>query len=275
LGVIRGFPVKSDKDVEMTPTAIGLPAMKIPNRVERGRNAHDGYQRGWGLQFGKLGDSIVKDPLFVAAHSLTKNRTVIGGYNFFNLYLIIRFFLGKLESQDIIEFGSYRGGSALFFAACLKDLYPAAKVYALDTFEGMPETESIDWVKPGDFGDTNIDNLREFAASAKLDNLIFIKGRFQDTFPGLAANSGQFGLAHIDCDTYNAVKYCQDTVWEKMCMGGYIAFDDANVSSCIGATQAVEELIIERHLHSEQVWPHLVFRAKLQNLAATKVTASL
>ena len=44
-------------------------------------------------------------------------------------------------------------------------------------------------------------------------------------------------------------------------------YDDGEVSSCLGATQAVEELIMERHLHSEQIWPHFVFRARQDNYA--------
>jgi hypothetical protein len=49
-----------------------------------------------------------------------------------------------------------------------------------------------------------------------------------------------------------------------MCKGGYLVYDDAHISSCIGATQAVEELIMERRVHCEQIWPHFVFRAGLQ-----------
>jgi hypothetical protein len=48
-----------------------------------------------------------------------------------------------------------------------------------------------------------------------------------------------------------------------MTKGGYIAYDDADAPSCIGATEAVEELVMARSLHSEQVWPHWVFRAGL------------
>jgi hypothetical protein len=43
--------------------------------------------------------------------------------------------------------------------------------------------------------------------------------------------------------------------------GGYIIFDDATTSTCIGATEVVEDLIIRRDgLNSEQAWPHFVFR---------------
>jgi hypothetical protein len=46
-----------------------------------------------------------------------------------------------------------------------------------------------------------------------------------------------------------------------MVEGGYIVFDDALYSSCIGATEVVEETVIRRDgLNSEQVYPHMVFR---------------
>jgi predicted O-methyltransferase YrrM len=236
----------------------------MPDRIERGRNVRDGYLRGWGLQFDGLADRIAKEPLFAQAYQAARGRTIVAPLNLLNLYLIIQRFLGPLKSQDIIEFGSYRGGSAVFMAWCLKHLHPGAKIYALDTFEGMPETEDVDWVKPGDFGDTNFDNIRAFAHQAGLDNLVFVKGRFQDTLPTLLKTVRPFGLAHIDCDTYSAVKYCQDMMWDEMCQGGYLVYDDAHISSCIGATQAVEELIMERRVHCEQIWPHFVFRAGLQ-----------
>lgn len=45
--------------------------------------------------------------------------------------------------------------------------------------------------------------------------------------------------------------------------GGYLVFDDATISSCLGATEVVENLAIRRDgLNSEQVFPHVVFRAK-------------
>lgn len=245
------------------PSVQNMRVENMPDRIERGRNVREGYQRGWGMQFNKLGEQITKEPLFAQAYQLAKDRTIVSPHNLMNLYLIIHRYLGRIESQDVIEFGSYRGGSALFMAFCLKNLYPGAKIYALDTFEGMPETDDVDWVKPGDFGNTNLDEIRAYAQQMKLDNLIFVKGRFQDTLPVLLESAQPFGLAHIDCDTYPAVKYCQDMMWTKMCKGGYIVYDDAHVSSCIGATQAVEELIMEHRVHCEQIWPHFVFRAGL------------
>ena len=73
---------------------------------------------------------------------------------------------------------------------------------------------------------------------------------------------GDIALAHIDCDIYSAVAFSYDAVRGYMVEGGYLAFDDAIYSSCLGATEAVEELAIRRDgLNCEQVFPHFVFRA--------------
>jgi hypothetical protein len=115
----------------------------------------------------------------------------------------------------------------------------------------------------GNFADASLDALKGRIADNSLTNLIPVKGMFQDTFPELVQTGVSFGLAHIDADIHSAVKYAQDAVWPHMTPGGYVVYDDADVSSCIGATQAVEELIMERRVHSEQIWPHFVFRAGL------------
>lgn len=236
-----------------------LPDVRTPPAITGGRSIREGYQRGWSLQFGKVAEQVEADPLFHAAQEAGA-WSLVSREKRLNLYLLLTCFLDKLSSQNIVEFGSFRGGNALFMAAVLKELYPAAKVYALDTYAGMPETDiDRDLHRAGDFATASLPELMDRASQFGLDNLIPVKGLFADTFPKLSGVS--FGLAHIDCDIYPAVKYSQDAVWPQMAKGGYLVYDDADVSSCIGATEAVEDLIIERRIHMEQVWPHWVVRA--------------
>jgi hypothetical protein len=132
-------------------------------------------------------------------------------------------------------------------------------VYALDTFEGMPPTDkTVDAHSVGDFSDASFDELQKTIVDLNISNLILVKGMFHDVFPVIDQHV-TFGLAHIDADIYSAIKYAQNAVWSRMTKGGYLVYDDADVSSCIGATEAVEELIQERLVHAEQVWPHLFF----------------
>lgn len=247
-----------------------LPKIDREREISGGRCVYDGYQRGYGLEFGGLDTEVARDPLFRKAYSAARDdaatRTVVKFERLANLYLIIRYFLPHLENKNIIEFGSYKGGSALFMGVLLAELYPEAKIYALDTFAGMPDTDArMDLHNAGDFQDSSIDAIRAAATRLGLNNIELVKGLVEDTAIDTYKKAGSFGLAHLDLDIYPGLKFAQDSIWPYMTAGGYIVYDDATVSSCIGATQAVEELILDRKIHSEQVYPHFVFRANLQD----------
>jgi hypothetical protein len=96
-----------------------------------------------------------------------------------------------------------------------------------------------------------------------LDRLHVVSGLVQDTFPASLPPGTRIGLAHFDMDIYEPTAYAQSEAWPLMTQGGYYVYDDATVPGCQGATQAVEELIQARRLHSEQIFPHFVFRVGL------------
>jgi predicted O-methyltransferase YrrM len=243
---------------------IPLPEIGTPKTIVGGRSTHDGYQRGWGLMHADVAGHVARHPLYQAGLEASGGWSVMLEAKRMNLFLILTSFFERLAGKDVIEFGSYRGGNALFMARVLWDVAPGAKVYACDTFEGMPATDAgRDLHGAGDFGDSSYEALVERRDTLGLTNLVVIKGLFQDTFPAIARTKPRFGLAHIDCDIYSGVKYAQKAVWPLMSSGGYVVYDDADTPSCIGATEAVEQLVMERKLHSEQVWPHWVFRAGL------------
>jgi macrocin-O-methyltransferase TylF-like protien len=228
----------------------------------RGRNVRAGYQRGWGLQFGDLVGQVHQDPLYNRAMKLARNRTVVSEQNRMNLFLILRFGLTGLAPGHIVEFGAYKGGNALFMAAVCRELYPHTKVYAFDTFEGMPPTDpSRDAHRAGDFKDAGYHELIEVIRKEKLDNLHLVRGLFEDTAEAALKEIGAVRLNHIDCDIYSAVKYSYDVTLPYMVDAGYWVFDDSLYSSCIGAMEAVEETLVQRDgRFAEQVYPHLVYR---------------
>jgi hypothetical protein len=240
-----------------------LPELKgVTPGLRKGRNIYEGYQRGWGLQFGGLREKILNDPLYTEALSVARDRTIMSEENMMNIFLLLRFFLGKVPSGNIVEYGSYQGGSAIFMAWIAKRLYSGVKVFALDTFAGMPQTDKgVDAHNAGDFSNVDYEKLKKRVKDLQLDNLVLVKGLFENTHPSAMDQAGQVVMAHIDCDIYSAVQFCYQAVKPYMVDGGYVVFDDATVSSCIGATEAVEESVIQQDgLHSEQIWPHYVFR---------------
>ncbi|NWL76802.1 macrocin O-methyltransferase [Pseudomonas taiwanensis] len=240
-----------------------LPDLKgMAQGIRNGRNVYEGYQRGWGIQFGGLRERILQDPLYKEAFSLARDRTIMSEENRMNIYLLLKFYLPEIPFGHIVEYGSYRGGSAIFMAYVAKRLYPGVKVYALDSYEGMPSTDkAVDAHNAGDFADVDLEALQRRVSELGLDNLVTVKGLFEDTNQGVMADAGRIALAHIDCDIASALQVSYEGVKPYMVDGGYVVFDDATVSSCIGATEVVENLLIRRDgLNSEQIWPHFVFR---------------
>ena len=129
----------------------------------------------------------------------------------------------------------------------------------------MPPTDStIDRHREGDFSEVELNEIKAYASSQNITNIEFVKGKFEQTAPAMLARVKAVNLAHIDCDIYNSVAYSYDIVKPYMVKGGYYVFDDATYSSCLGATEAVENLVIRRNeLSSEQIFPQFVFRARL------------
>jgi hypothetical protein len=142
-------------------------------------------------------------------------------------------------------------------------LLPGTRVLALDTYAGMPATDAaIDAHRRGDFADAGLDAVRERARALGLVNVDFIKGAFADTAPGTLRAAGAVRQAHIDSDNHESVACANDATVPFMVPGGYLVFDDSTTSSCLGATEVVEEIVVRRDgLLSEQIYPHHVFRA--------------
>jgi len=232
--------------------------------IDQGRNIRGGHLRGAGLEYGGLVDLLRADPMFQEAIRLSHPlASLVPENKLQNLLLIIRYYLDGSEG-DLIEFGSYKGGSAVFMGSVLKQLGRRTRLYALDSYSGMPETDAVrDLHHKGEFVDTSFDRLRNYINENSLGDVVIpVKGLFEETFPRVSADIQSIALAHIDCDIYSAVKYSIRAIKPRLHRGGgYIVFDDPLHGTCLGAMQAIEEdLYHEERLSAEQTSPHLVFR---------------
>lgn len=226
-----------------------------------GRSLREGADRAWSLECGTAPREIQRDPLFRRGMALARGRSVVDYRRRMNIFLLIRFYLSALPSRNIIELGTWKGGNLLFMASVLRSIDPSAVVYGLDTFAGMPDTDhAVDLHRKGDFADTSMEEIQSVARDAGLNNIVLIKGDIRETLPNLRGDVS-FGLAHIDLDIYDPIRFAQtELIAHLLVPGAYLVYDDALVSSCPGATMAVEELI-RAGKSSEQIYPHFVFRA--------------
>jgi O-methyltransferase len=138
------------------------------------------------------------------------------------------------------ECGVYRGGTAMLLAGRLSTA--ATRLRLFDTFEGMPETDAArDWHKAGDFSDTSLDAVR---SRVRGDFVHFHKGLIPATFSGL--ESTRIAFAHVDVDIHSAILACCEFIFPRLCVGGFMVFDDYGSPSCPGARSAVDEFFLER-----------------------------
>jgi Macrocin-O-methyltransferase (TylF) len=170
--------------------------------VDAGRNIGAGYLRGTGLEYGRLVPVIEQDPDWIAAIAASRGRSIVAPHRLMNLFLIIKY---SEVSGNIIEFGAYTGGSSIFMAALSKRLGKPCRVFALDTFMGMPASDPLlDMHGAGDFR-ADFEELQLLKTELELDNLVVIKGLFEDGVQQIPVDERRFWLAHIDCDIYASV----------------------------------------------------------------------
>jgi hypothetical protein len=234
-----------------------------PLQVAQGRDIRAGQLRGWWLEFCRLFEAtLTDDPVFMKALGRARERgSLLTDHKLSNLYLILRYAVPP--DAPIFEFGSFRGGSAVFMATIQAELGRSGRVHAFDTFEGMPPTNALrDLHGEGDFKDADLAGLREFRQEHGLeDHLELVQGRFDETLPGILAGGVRPGMLHIDCDIYEPIRYVIHACAPQMRQAGHIVLDDPLHGSCLGAFDAVQELLVrELDLTAEQAYPHLVYR---------------
>jgi hypothetical protein len=243
-------------------TTADLPPVDVRNEVSQGRNPYDGYRRSVGLATPEIRERLKRDLDLDEALQLSTDRTIVGEHNLVNIFMLIKLFVPRLPFGHIVEFGSFRGGSAILMAFLAQKFLPNAQVLAFDTFSGMPTTDkSIDFHNAGGYHEVDLAELRQYVEEIGLRNLHFVQGKFEDTASYALKELQRVALCHIDCDIRSAVQSAYDTTRPYMVPGGYWVFDDPLQPGCLGATEAVEDLLIRRDaLNAEQVWPHPVFR---------------
>ena len=130
---------------------------------------------------------------------------------------------------DILELGSYKGGTTIMIAHFLKKIKSVKKVFACDAFIGLPYDDKFSTRAKnsvGMFSDTSaklvLDKFRKFEVDDKIQ---LLEGLFEDTLNEKLANNN-FSIVLIDCDLYDATKYCLEFVYPRLNKNGLIILDD-------------------------------------------------
>lgn len=137
----------------------------------------------------------------------------------------------SLPEGDVIEFGVFQGGSTRQLAQL------GRRVWALDTFEGMPaedfREDQGDHDLPGKFKS----KFTVWEMFKNNPNICPLQGRFVDTLP-IIPKSIQIAFAYMDCDLYES--YMQALSWleKHLVKDAYVFIDD--YKACAGCRKAVD-----------------------------------
>ena len=184
--------------------------------------------------------------------------TMVGLKRLDNLEALIREVVKNGIEGDLLEAGSWRGGSAIFMQAMLELLgVDNRKLWVCDSFEGLPPPSPEKY--PEDHGDIHHtfsilavseqsvrSNFKRFNLLG--NNVQFVKGYFKDTLPLLDIN--KLSLLRLDGDMYESNMDTLEPLYNKVSAGGFIVIDDYGLPPC---KKAVEVFRKQNNIEDEIV----------------------
>ena len=160
---------------------------------------------------------------------------------------------------DLIETGSWRGGSSILMRATL-DTYGAEDriVWVADSFQGFPDREPDDpqngyanslapYFAVFDFLAVPLEEVQaSFVRLGYEHGVRFVPGFFEETLPGLAGSERRWSVIRLDGDTYDVTLLALRCLYPNLSPGGYLIVDDyLALDEC---RQAVEDFRREHRI---------------------------
>jgi O-methyltransferase len=180
------------------------------------------------------------DQNFQKTYSAIKDYTLVDLYRCYELWHLLAQTVNL--PGDILEVGTWRGGTGCLLAKRANDLELDTRIYLCDTFAGVVKTGTQDaGYSGGEHADTSALLVEQLARTMDLKNVEIRQGIFPEE-TGASLENLQFRFCHIDVDVYQSGKDILAWVWPRMPLGGVVVFDDFGFASCTGITQLVHEV---------------------------------
>ena len=172
---------------------------------------------------------------------------------------------------DFVECGVWKGGNIILFKLIANQQQLNKKIYAFDTFEGMPEPGGMDFdLKNIDakktfnkYKDKDIkwcySTLDEVKSNIKsfdknyIDSYSFIKGKVEETLNDEKNLPNKISLLRLDTDFFESTKKELEILFPKLVSGGVLIIDD--YGHWKGAKRAVDEYF---ELEKNFLWLHRI-----------------
>jgi len=201
---------------------------------------------------GRVGDSEFQELL-----KLIRPYTMSGEERLFSLFSLAKRVCSEGIPGNFIECGVAAGGSTALLAAVIKrySKHPR-RLYAFDSFEGMPAPTQEDkhrgmGAEVTGWGTGTCaapeDSVKEICAKLGVSDIVKpVKGYFESTLPIMRDKAGMIALLHMDGDWYESTKTILHHLYDHVVNDGFIQVDDYGYWQ--GCQKAVHEFESLRNL---------------------------
>ncbi len=188
--------------------------------------------------------------------ALVQPYTLLQDCRLYSLYRLTREICEQDRPGNLVECGSYKGGAAALMAAVVKRYSRRSRrVFACDTFAGMPEPTEVDRHQGIPANDTGFgvgtlaapvsENLTKVCETLGVQDLVVpVVGLFAETLPQFRSQMGAIALLHADGDWYESTRDIFQNLYDVVIPGGVIQIND--YGHWEGCRQAVTEFAAAR-----------------------------
>ncbi len=202
----------------------------------------------------------IDDPAFMELLETIRPFTMSSEKRLYSLYSLAK----KVCEMDIpghfVECGVAAGGSTALLAAAIKRFSRRPrKLYAFDSFEGMPAPTAEDLHGDMAAEDTGWGSgtcaapetsVEEICRRLEVSDIVeTVKGYFEDTLPQTRSDIGPIAMLHMDGDWYESTRSILNNLYDQVETGGIIQVDD--YGHWQGCRQALDEFIQLRRVRFE------------------------
>ena len=170
----------------------------------------------------------------------------------------------KAESKKlkgaIVECGVAEGGTSAMMALTSRNYSSEKRIkWLFDSYEGLPEPTEEDFIgqKTGEFIRPlpkgaclgTIDQVRELMFEKlkfSKNEVILVKGWFQETLPVMKSKIGNIAVLRLDGDWYESTKVPLENLFDLVVDNGFVIIDD--YATCYGSRKALDEFLDSRGL---------------------------
>ena len=198
--------------------------------------------------------------------NVCSNYSMTGHDRMYSLIKSIEFIDQNNVDGDFVECGVWKGGNLIIFQKYVKKLNLNKKIYAYDTFEGMPKPAEIDKNFEGESASIQLDKLdkknvdrkkniliadcsledvkNNFEKHTFSNNLICIKGKVENTLKNTENLPNKISILRLDTDWYSSTKKELEVLYPLLEKNGILLVDDYGYWQ--GARKAVDEFFKDK-----------------------------